>query len=103
LTASLRLDRNAVIAVIAAGLMWGLFNVGLAVIFSFGPSMLVEHGWTIASARSAISIVLWLAVGSVPLRGYLADRTGRPQLFLVAGCIVFATLILVLPRSNAVL
>ena len=102
-TASLRLDRNAVIAVIAAGLMWGLFNVGFAVIFSFGPSMLVERGWTIASAGSTISIVLWLAVGSVPLGGYLADRTGRPQLLLVAGCIVFAMLMLVLPRSSAVI
>jgi MFS family permease len=101
--ASLRLDRNAVIAVIAAGLIWGLFNVGFAVIFSFGPSMLVERGWSIASAGSAISIVLWLAVGSVPLGGYLADRTGRPQLLLVAGCAVFAMLMLVLPRSSAVI
>jgi MFS family permease len=101
--ASLRLDRNAAIAVIAAGLIWGLFNVGFAMIFSFGPSMLVERGWSIASAGSAISIVLWLAVGSVPLGGYLADRTGRPQLLLVAGCIVFAVLMLVLPRSGAVI
>ena len=41
---SARLDRNALIAVVAAGLMWGLYNVGFAVIFSFGPSMLVERG-----------------------------------------------------------
>jgi MFS family permease len=101
--ASSRLDRNAAIAVIAAGLIWGLFNVGFAVIFSFGPSMLVERGWSIASAGSAISIVLWLAVGSVPLGGYLADRTGRPQLLLVTGCIVFAMLMLLLPRSSAVI
>jgi hypothetical protein len=43
-TTGLRLDRNAAIAMIAAGLIWGLFNVGFAVIFSFGPSMLVERG-----------------------------------------------------------
>jgi MFS family permease len=102
-TTSLRLDRNAAIAVIAAGLIWGLFNVGFAVIFSFGPSMLVERGWSIASAGSAISIVLWLAVGSVPLGGFLADRTGRPEVLLVAGCIVFALLMIVLPRSSAVI
>ena len=71
---------------IAAGLIWGLFNVGFAVIFSFGPSMLVERGWSIAAAGSTISIVLWLAVFSVPLGGFLADRTGRPQSILVAGC-----------------
>jgi MFS family permease len=102
-TTSLRLDRNAAVAVIAAGLIWGLFNVGFAVIFSFGPSMLVERGWSIASAGSTISIVLWLAVGSVPLGGFLADRTGRPEFLLIAGCIVFAMLMIVLPRSDAVI
>ena len=64
---------------ITAGLIWGLFNVGFAMIFSFGPSMLVERGWSIAAAGSTISIVLWLAVLSVPLGGFLADRSRRPQ------------------------
>ena len=54
-------------------------------IFSFGPTMLVERGWTIAQAGSAISIVLWIAVFSVPLGGFLADRFKRPQTMLVAG------------------
>ncbi|MDB5635163.1 MAG: arabinose transporter permease [Bradyrhizobium sp.] len=99
---SASLDRNAAIAVITAGLVWGLYNVGFAVIFSFGPSMLVERGWSIAAAGSTISIVLWLAVLSVPLGGLLADRTGRPELILVAGCIVFAMLMLALPRGGAV-
>jgi MFS family permease len=99
---SASLDRNAAIAVITAGLVWGLYNVGFAVIFSFGPSMLVERGWSIAAAGSTISIVLWLAVLSVPLGGLLADRTGRPELILVAGCILFAMLMLALPRGTAV-
>ncbi len=95
-TTSLRLDRHA------AGLIWGLFNVGFAVIFSFGPSLLVERGWSIAAARSAISIVLWLAVVSVPLGGFVADRTKRPELVLVAGCILLAVLMVALPRSSSV-
>ncbi len=101
--ASARPDRSAIIAVIAAGLIWGLYNVGFAMIFSFGPSMLVEHGWSIAAAGSTISVVLWLTVGSVPLGGLLADRTRRPQFILVAGCILFATLMIALPRTSAVL
>src|SRR3982074_3040137 len=63
------LDRNAAIAVIAAGLIWGLYNVGFAMIFSFGPSMLVERGWSIAAAGSTISIVLWLFGGSASFVG----------------------------------
>jgi MFS family permease len=100
--ASARLDRNTAIAVIAAGLIWGLFNVGFAMIFSFGPSMLVERGWSISAAGSTISIGLWLGLVAVPLGGFLADRSGRPAVLLVAGCIVSALLMVALPRSDAV-
>jgi MFS family permease len=102
-TTKVSLDRPTILAVIAAGLIWGLFNIGFAVIFSFGPSMLVERGWSIAAAGSAISIVLWIAVFSVPFGGYLADRTGHPQTILVASCLVFAALMIVLPRTAAVI
>ncbi len=88
---------------IVAGLLWGIYNIGFAMIFSFGPSLLVERGWSIASAGSAISIVLWLAALAGPAGGFLADRTKRPQTILVGGCIVFALLMLMLPRSGAVL
>jgi MFS family permease len=101
-TTSLRLDRNAAIAVLWAGLIWGLFNFGFATIFSFGPSLLVERGWSIAASGSTISIVLWLAMLSVPSGGFLADRTKRPQPILIAGCILFAMLMVALPRSGAV-
>ncbi len=100
---STRLDRHAVVAVVAAGLIWGLYNVGFAMIFSFGPSMLVERGWSISAAGSIISIVLWLAVVSVPAGGYLADRSGRPEWVLVGGSILFAMLMIALPRSGAVI
>ncbi|MFD2055169.1 MFS transporter [Mesorhizobium calcicola] len=53
-------------AVIAAGLIWCLYNVGFAMVFSFGPSMLVERGGSNAAAGSTISVVLWLATLSVP-------------------------------------
>jgi MFS family permease len=101
-TAPAPLGRHTAIAVITAGLIWGLYNVGFAMIFSFGPSMLVEHGWSISAAGSIISIVLWLTVISVPLGGFLADRTKRPEFILAAGCITFAMLMVMLPRSGAV-
>jgi MFS family permease len=99
---SARLDRNVIIAVVVAGLIWGLFNVGFAVIFTFGPSMLIERGWSMSAAGSITSVVLWLSVFSVPSGGYLADRTKRPQSILVAGAILVAILMLALPRSSAV-
>ena len=102
-TPSVRLDRGAATAVVTAGLIWGLFNIGFAMIFSFGPTMLVERGWSISAAGSVISCALWLGVASVPLGGLLADRSGRPSLVLIAGCIVSAMLMVALPRSNAVI
>jgi predicted MFS family arabinose efflux permease len=98
-----RLDRRTASAVVTAGLIWGFFNIAFAMIFSFGPTMLVERGWSIAAAGSAISIVLWLAVLSVPLGGFLADRSGRPSLVFVAACIVSAMLLVALPRTGAVI
>src|SRR5882757_6220132 len=101
--AATRLDVRALLAVAIAGMMWGLFNVGFNMIFSFGPSMLTEHGWSIAAAGSAISIVLWIAVVSVPLGGLVADRSNRPQAVLVIGCLLFALLMVALPRTSAVI
>jgi predicted MFS family arabinose efflux permease len=64
--------------------------------------MLVERGWSVATAGSTVSIVSWVAVASVPFGGLPADRTKRPQIVLVAGCIVFAALMVAVPRSGAV-
>jgi predicted MFS family arabinose efflux permease len=65
--------------------------------------LLVERGWSITAAGSAISIVLWLAALSGIVGGFLADWTERPQSVLVIGCVLFALLMLVLPRSAAVI
>lgn len=101
--AAARPDGRAILAVIAAGLIWGLFNTGFAIIFSFGPTLLTERGWSITAAGSAISIVLWLSVASVPAGGFLADRFTRPHAIMTAGFLVVAALMLTLPRSEAVI
>ena len=100
---SRHLGRGVIVAVVTAGLIWGFFNVGFAMIFSFGPSMLVEHGWSIAAAGSAISIVLWVSAVIVPLGGFLADRFRCPQQIIVVSCVVFGALLLALSRSGAVI
>ncbi|MBR1172619.1 MFS transporter [Bradyrhizobium sp. KB893862 SZCCT0404] len=97
-----RLDPLALLAVIVAGMIWGLYNVGFAMIFSFGPSLLAERGWSIAAAGSAISVVMWLSVISVPSGGYLADR-GGPFVLTIAASLAVAALLAWLTRSDAVL
>lgn len=93
----------AIRAVVVSGLAWCFYNVGLAMVFSFGPSMLVTRGWSGAAAGSTISIVLWLAALSVPFGGWLADRCRRGMEFIAATCVAFALLEFVLSRTALVL
>jgi predicted MFS family arabinose efflux permease len=95
-------DRTERRAVILAGITWGLFNVGFAIIFSFGPSMLAERALSPAAAGSIVSIVLWLALASIPLGGVLADRSGRPDGVLALGCVASGLLMLLAPQHPSI-
>ena len=92
-------ERAALKATIVAGSIYGLYNAGLAMVFAFGPSLLVEHGWPITSAGSAISLLLWFAIVSVPLGGYLADRLRYHAVFVIAGCLAAGVLLLMASRE----
>jgi MFS family permease len=99
---ALRPAGRALWALLTAGLIWGLYNAALAMVFGFGGSMLAERGWSPAAASSATSLVLWLAAVSVPLGGLIADRTGRNDAILIVGCLVFAILLAFAARTEAV-
>ena len=97
-----RLGLHAAMAVVCAGSIWGLYNIGFVMVFSFGPSMLVEHGFSITEAGSAISIVLWLSAISIPLGGVLADRTGRHEA-IMAACFLLTAMLLIVARRTEVI
>jgi len=95
--------RGAILAaVICAGLIWGLYNAALGMIFGFAPAMLAERGWSATAASSATSIVLWLVAISVPLGGILADRLKRGEAVLLAGLVVFGVMLAYAARTEAV-
>lgn len=96
------LEGAALAAVVLAGLIWGLYNAALGMIFGFGPAMLAERGWSGSAASSATSIALWVVAISVPLGGLIADRTGRRNLVLVAGLLLFAAALVVAAHTEAV-
>jgi MFS family permease len=88
--------------VIIAGLIWGLYNASLGMIFGFGPAMLVERGLSDSSASSITGVALWLVALSVPLGGVIADRTNKRNLVLVVGLLLFATMLIIASRAEAV-
>ncbi len=93
---------RALAAIVVAGLIWGLFNGAVSMVFSFGNSVLAERGWTLAAAGAATSLALWFSVVSVPLGGLLADRIGRHAVVLVGGCLGSAVMLAVAGHTGVV-
>jgi MFS family permease len=85
-----------------AALLWGLYNAAFAMIFSFGTLVLEERGMPIPTASSAISVYILAATITIPIGGWLADRTGRANrvifVSLVGAMLVFPA-VLYLPDS----
>lgn len=80
----------ALSGIVLAGSVWGLYNAALAMVFAFGPAILMERGASLTEASGVSSMVLWLALISVPAGGAIADRIGRPDGVLLAGLAGFA-------------
>ncbi|WP_417209195.1 CynX/NimT family MFS transporter [Antarctobacter sp.] len=76
--------------ILTAGTVWGFYNGALAMVFAFGPSVLVERGAALVQASGTSSLVLWLAVLTVPAGGLIGDRIGRPDAVLLVGLAGFA-------------
>ncbi len=85
---------EGLVLVTLAAMVWGFFNIGFAMVFSFGPAMLIDRGASAVAAGTAVSIVLWLSILSVPAGGAIADRIGRPRMVIALACGVVAALIL---------
>ncbi|WP_108879496.1 MFS transporter [Anderseniella sp. Alg231-50] len=100
--ASERLLGVRFVAIVIAGGIWGTYNGALAMVFGFGPAMLVERGWSLAAASSTTSVTLWLVAVSVPLGGYLADRLGHRDIVMLAGFVAFGLLLMVAPGAGNV-
>ena len=97
------LGRTVFMGTVHAGLIWGLYNAALVLVFGFAPTMLVERGWTAGEASSVTSVVLWVMAIGIPCAGFLADRIGRNDLVLATGLVLFGMAILVASRTDAVL
>ncbi|MBS0126343.1 CynX/NimT family MFS transporter [Thetidibacter halocola] len=87
----------ALTGILLAALIWGFYNAAIAMVFSFGPTLLTERGYTLAEASSTTSLALWLGALSVPAGGILADRLGQSDAVLTLGLAGFgATFLMVL-------
>ncbi|TMQ15835.1 MAG: MFS transporter [Candidatus Rokuibacteriota bacterium] len=87
----------------AGGFVWGCFNASIVVIIVFGPTLLIARGATLADANGVVSLATWLTMVSVPLGGLLSDRRGRSNSFIVAGSLLAAGTMLLIPVISSAL
>lgn len=92
-----RPGRRDVALALTAGAAWGLFNASLVAVVAFAPALLVARGTPLADAGAMVSLALWVTIASIPLGGVLGDRLRRPNLIIVAGSVLSAVAILLLP------
>lgn len=78
--------RAEAVPVMVAGLAWGVFNLGLVMLFSFGPPFLAARGYSAAEAAFVASTVLWLMIATMPLGGYWLQGRRATDLVVVALC-----------------
>ncbi len=87
-----------ILALICASLVWAFYNAGLAMVFSFGPEVLVARGWTLAEAGKLVSAFMVVFSVFLPFGGVIADRTGRRDAVIVLSMAsYFALLLMALP------
>ena len=71
----------------AAGWAWTLYNCGLIALISFGPTVLVARGATLAHAGLISSLITWGMMIGTPTGGLLTDATRRPVRIVVFACV----------------
>jgi MFS family permease len=90
----LRIVRFPFAPLLVSALIWALYNVALATIYSFGPAFLTERGFGLSAAGSMTGVFMIALALSIPAGGIASDRTGRPGLVITAGMLSFCLLVL---------
>ena len=57
---ALETGRLPLAPLLSAGWIWAAYNAAIAMVFSFGPVLLMSRGWTLAAATSSVSLCIAL-------------------------------------------
>jgi MFS family permease len=67
-----------------AGALWAAYNAGYIVLTSFATPFRAARGYSLEYSGWIASLFGWALMPLVPVGGYLADRTARPNLAMAA-------------------
>ncbi len=79
------------LALAAAG--WTTYNVAFAVLVAFLPALFVARGLDVARAGALTATMTLTFIVSIPLGGWLIERTGRPATVTAVGVLGWAACI----------
>ena len=79
------------LALAAAG--WTTYNVAFAVLVAFLPALFVARGLDVARAGALTATMTLTFIVSIPLGGWLIERTGRPATISAVGVVGWAACI----------
>ena len=95
------LSRPEWLLAVLSGLIWAFYNVGYIQLLTFGPSFLASRGMPVGAAGPVVSLATWVALVSVPLGGFLAERFGQPNAVMALCFLAVAGAIAALPFGLA--
>jgi MFS family permease len=76
-----------------ASLNWSLFNVAFAIVFSFGPLLLLARGASPVGAASVVSLVVWVSAVAIPLAAAAVQRIDQGRLSAPLAALAYAAAI----------
>ena len=80
-----RLTGDELLLIHLAGIAWMFLNGAYFVVLSFGPTLLLERGYSILEAGAIVSCTSWAFVIGLPLGGILSTRFRAPNTIMMTG------------------
>ena len=83
-----------------AALIWVLFNEGLIVLVSFGPTLLEARGFSISDAGQLVSLSTWAYAAATLAGGGMVQWIGRPNQVMVVNFVAMIAALALVPYTN---
>ena len=97
--ARIAISAREVALVSTAALVWVLFNAGLLVLVSFGPTLLESRGFAVAEAGRLVSLSTWAYAAATLAGGVVAEWSRRPDLLMAASFAAMAAALALVPYA----
>jgi len=94
------LPRRELVLTLLASAAWALYNVGFILLLAFGPAFLVAGGAGEIAAQATTSAISWLIMPTIAVGGWIAARSGRPNLLMFGGLAATAGLVFLVPPTG---